>query len=385
MFRLQLPSTMGVSRSVQHISGAIVGQSGPGSQDTAVAAMRTPLAAAVPSATASSQQSTAEASAQQLLLQQQAGGELAMLGDSVGSASTRCAGMESGLGGSRPGDICLGASFLSAIAPSPYGSMLDDEQVVVCANILLYAGLSCSAVSGVWVTDLQDIRVKMLDAAEGSTQAREIHEWLHRSSSAVVYVVTCVDERGRVQSTGGGHWTCMVIETLPSRSQVQIYEPYGEEFVNVVDRSQGSMAQTAVEVAEWLWKVKYAAEPKSATLVSAVKVHARDLQQPGSVDCGLHVALFVMKDAANRNPSSVELPGHLRNLRTCATSARELRAWLLEYAEGFDRKTCGGPLEKERARKALETLCTSVDNVRRTNDKCAYYCTDRCSDRCAVQ
>lgn len=305
----------------------------------------------------------------------------------LASTAAPSGSLEGGLGGSRPGDICLGASFLSVVAPAPQGNMLDDEQVVVCANILLYAALTCPAVMGLWVTDLQTIRVRMMDAAESteeSSQARELRDWMLRGNTTI-YVVTCVDEHFRVQTFGGGHWTCLVFEVLPTRCNVQIYDPLGEEFVSIQDRSRGSLGYTAEAVAEWLCWIKYNRVPRAATQVSTVRVRSRDLQQPGSLDCGLHVALFVMKDAASRNPTSVELPAQMRNLRTCAISAQQLRSWLVDYAEGFDSKACGGPLEKERATKALEALCRSVDNVRCSNDKCAYYCTDRCTDRCAVQ
>jgi hypothetical protein len=282
-----------------------------------------------------------------------------------------------------PSDPSHGTSSLLASQPPIDGGSLDDEQVVTCANVLLYAALSPPAAQGLWVTDLQDLHTKMQGVIEASA-LEDLRSWL-RQQNVLVYVVACVNRYGRIQTQGGGHWICYAIDTPspPRRCTVTVYDPHGEEHVNLDDLSEGTVAMAGTQAAHFISSLKYESSSVPRVDLVAMRVNTRDLQNDYSADCGFHCALFILKDAVGRSKRrDVALRRELARLRTCATSARELRGWLVKHASGFNQpcRSFGTPPDRKRATAALRDLCTSVHRELRGSETCV----DRLTDTCTV-
>lgn len=232
-------------------------------------------------------------------------------------------------------------------AVRPDEGMLNDEQVLTCASVLLYAMLSEAIASNVWVTDLAN-----LQSLRESGCPDDLKKWL-QESNVTVYVIACLGPYGFVNE-GDGHWICLsIVSPSPETCTVIVYDSRGYD--SIYWRWDSLKAEVA-ETTQWISKAKFESAP-TTTRARLEPVHLDDVQSD-NINCGFHVALFIASDVARRESDGVEYLKRFAWLRNCPSNAEVLRRWMEQYAFWFDEPNhnWGAPPDKAAATLALEQL-----------------------------
>jgi len=243
---------------------------------------------------------------------------------------------------------------------------------VDCANVLLQGLLSEPAVSSVWVTDMQDLRLKIdgiLNIGEG------FRHWFQKSD-VKVYVITCVwSSNGAVMFKGGAHWICLAIDTPPPprNCTVRVFESLGAGRLNLDYSDQHGNAEmsvraSAVEAAQWISRLKYPDMDKEPEiLVDCVQIPDKQAQKGGN-DCGWRCALFIARDAIDSDSGKgwSEWPSELSKLHRCHATAGTIRTWLAEHSFHIDQDPESAIAQSHNsatAKSALEDLCQKLTDA----------------------